>query len=403
MLHNKRVNNIKAAYTVTQINTYIKKLLDNDLILSNILIKGEISNFKNHSSGHMYFSLKDEESVIKCIMFKNLAENLKFVPENGMNVIISGYVTAYVRDGQYQIYCDSMTVDGIGDLYIAFEKLKEKLKKDGIFDESHKMKLPLLPKSVAVITSPTGAVIKDIINVSLRRFPKANIKLFPSSVQGADAYKEIVSAINTINEKKLADVIIIARGGGSMEDLWNFNREEVAYAIYNSNIPVVSAVGHETDFTIADFVADLRAPTPSAAAEIVFPKIEELEYRLAVINKRLKLGLINSVEERKKRLKDIKESYYFRRPLEIINKLKIRLDNTNKDLSRDIEKIIGEKRKKFENVITKVDTLSPLKTLARGYTVAIKKDRIVTSKDEILKGEKFTLKFYNGEMEAERL
>ena len=231
-----------------------------------------------------------------------------------------------------------MQVDGVGDLYVQYEKLKERLEKEGLFDEFNKKKLPLLPSTVAVITSPTGAVIRDIINVSLRRFPKANIKLFPASVQGEGAYRELVYQLNLINEKKLADVIIIGRGGGSIEDLWNFNSEELAYAIFESNIPVVSAVGHETDFTICDFVSDLRAPTPSAAAEVVFPEFTELEYKISSFEKRLKLALVGNLENKKRQLKRLSESYYFKRPMEIINKLKIRLDIAEKGLVRANDK-----------------------------------------------------------------
>jgi len=313
-------------YTVTQVNKYIKKILDNDFILSNIMIKGEISNFKNHSSGHLYFSLKDESSNIKCVMFKGQTLSLKFKPEDGMKVVISGYISAYERDGQYQLYCDFMELDGIGDLYAKYEKLKEKLANEGLFDEARKKKLPLLPKSVGVITSSTGAVIRDILNVSLRRFPKANIKLFPSSVQGENAYLEIIHQLELINEKNLADVIIIARGGGSIEDLWNFNSEELAYAISKSKIPVVSAVGHETDFTICDFVSDLRAPTPSAAAELVFPIYDELSYKLLNFNKRLKFSLLSNLENKKKHVKFLSDSYYLKRPKDIVNKQKMRLD-----------------------------------------------------------------------------
>ena len=349
-------------YTVTQVNKYIKKILDNDFILSNIMVKGEISNFKNHSSGHMYFSLKDENASMKCVMFRGQSLGLKFKPEDGVKVVISGYISSYEKDGQCQLYCDFMELDGVGDLYAQYEKLKEKLAKEGLFDESIKKKLPLLPKCVAVITSPTGAVIRDILNVSQRRFPKANIKLFPSAVQGEGAYRELVHQVQFINEHNLADVIIIGRGGGSIEDLWNFNSEELAYAIYNSKIPVVSAVGHETDFTICDFVSDLRAPTPSAAAEVVFPSLDELTYKINTYEKRLRLALFGNLENKRKRLMKLKESYYFKRPEELINKLKIRCDMATRDLIRVNDKIINKKKNEFVNVVNKLDTLSPLKT-----------------------------------------
>ena len=251
--------------TVTDLNKYIKEKIAGDEMLNNVLVKGEISNYKHHYTGHLYFTLKDENSLIKCIMFKSFASNLKFEPKDGMKVTIFGTVSVFERDGIYQIYCKAMQEDGLGSLYKAYEELKAKLEKEGLFDQSHKKKIPLMPKCIGVLTSNTGAVIRDIINVSTRRNPNVYIKLLPVPVQGAGAAEKIVDAIKTMNEKKLADVIILARGGGSLEDLWPFNEEIVARSIYESEIPIISAVGHETDFTIADFVADLRAPTPSAA------------------------------------------------------------------------------------------------------------------------------------------
>ena len=390
-------------YTVTQVNKYIKKILDNDFILSNIMVKGEISNFKNHSSGHMYFSLKDENASMKCVMFRGQSLGLKFKPEDGMKVVISGYISSYEKDGQCQLYCDFMELDGVGDLYAQYEKLKEKLAKEGLFDESIKKKLPLLPKCVAVITSPTGAVIRDILNVSQRRFPKANIKLFPSAVQGEGAYRELVHQVQFINEHNLADVIIIGRGGGSIEDLWNFNSEELAYAIYNSKIPVVSAVGHETDFTICDFVSDLRAPTPSAAAEVVFPSLDELTYKINTYEKRLRLALFGNLENKRKRLMKLKESYYFKRPEELINKLKIRCDMATRELIRVNDKIINKKKNEFVNVVNKLDTLSPLKTLSRGYSVVLKDDKVIKSEKDINVGEQFSVKMSDGEIIGTRI
>ena len=394
-----KINNV---YTVAQINKYIKKILDNDFIHSNVVVKGEISNFKNHSSGHLYFSLKDEAATIKCVMFKGQTLGLKFKPEDGMKVLISGYISAYERDGQYQLYCDSIQLDGVGDLYVQYEKLKEKLQKEGLFDESRKKKLPLLPSVVGVITSPTGAVIKDILNVSLRRFPKANIRLFPASVQGEGAFKELVHQVNFINENNLADVIIIGRGGGSIEDLWNFNSEELAYAIFNSKIPVVSAVGHETDFTICDFVSDLRAPTPSAAAEVVFPVLEELDYKLSNFKKRMRFALIENLKKKKKQLERVYDSYYFKRPKELVSKLNIRLDSDFKALVSAEDKNIKNKKTEFVNLINKLDTLSPLKTLARGYAVVMKNGTTIKSVNDLEINGKFELKLNDGEIKAVR-
>ena len=263
-----KMNYDAIAVSVTDLNLYIKEKIAGDEALSSVVVKGEISNFKNHYTGHLYFTLKDDKSLIKCIMFKNYAERLGFMPKDGMKVMVFGSVSVFERDGIYQIYVKAMKQDGVGDLYEAYEKLKADLEKEGLFDEAHKKKIPLKPNVIGVLTSQTGSVIRDIINVSTRRNPSTYIRLFPVPVQGTGAAEQIARGIKLMNEKNLADVLIIGRGGGSLEDLWPFNEEVVARAIYNSKIPIISAVGHETDFTIADFVADLRAPTPSAAAEL---------------------------------------------------------------------------------------------------------------------------------------
>ena len=281
--------------TVCELNNYIKDVIDNDFMLNNVYIKGEISNFKNHYSGHMYFTLKDEKSLIKCVMFKSYTSNLDFMPKDGMNVVVLGTVAVFERDGIYQIYVKGMEVDGMGALYTAYEQLKEKLEKEGLFDEKYKKKIPMLPTSIGVVTSKTGAVIRDIINVTTRRYPKVNIKLFPAAVQGKGASSTIVKAIQYFNREKNVDLIIVARGGGSLEDLWPFNEEETARAIFASEIPVISAVGHETDFTIADFVADLRAPTPSAAGELAVPSLDEVIWKIQSTRRRLALALKKTV------------------------------------------------------------------------------------------------------------
>ena len=279
------------AVSVTELNRYIKDKIATDEALSNIIVKGEISNFKNHYTGHMYFTLKDENSLIKCIMFKTYASKLNFMPKDGMKVFVLGGVSVFERDGIYQIYVKAMQEDGVGALYREYEKLKQELEKQGLFDEAHKKKIPLMPKIVGVLTSQTGSVIKDIINVSTRRNPNVYIRLLPVPVQGEDAASKIVKGIKKMNDEKLADVLILARGGGSLEDLWPFNEEIVAHAIYESEIPIISAVGHETDFTIADFVADLRAPTPSAAAELAVPDIYEVKQKINLYQNRLRLSL----------------------------------------------------------------------------------------------------------------
>ena len=268
------------AVSVTDLNKYIKNKIAEDENLSNIIVKGEISNFKHHYTGHLYFTLKDENSLIKCIMFKSYAQKLNFEPKDGMKVYIFGAVSVFERDGVYQIYAKAMEQDGLGDLYTKYQKLKEELEKKGLFDESHKQKIPMFPKVVGVLTSQTGSVIRDIINVSTRRNPNVYIRLLPVPVQGEGAAEKIAYGIDYMNKNQLADVLILARGGGSLEDLWPFNEEVVANSIYNSKIPIISAVGHETDFSISDFVADLRAPTPSAAAELAVPEIYEVKQKI---------------------------------------------------------------------------------------------------------------------------
>ena len=282
--------------TVTQLNSYIKNKMANDEYLNTVYIKGEISNYKHHYTGHLYFTLKDENSLIKCIMFKTYTSHLDFEPKDGMKVLILGTVSVFERDGVYQIYCKAMQEDGLGSLYTAYEQLKVKLEAEGLFDKANKKEIPLMPKTIGVLTSQTGSVIRDIINVSTRRNKNVNIKLLPVPVQGEGASIKIAEAIELMNAKKIADVIILARGGGSLEDLWPFNEEIVARAIYKSEIPIISAVGHETDFTIADFVADLRAPTPSAAAELAVPDVSKLQIDIEKYQNRLKLALSKKLD-----------------------------------------------------------------------------------------------------------
>ena len=285
----------KKVYSVSQLNKYIKIIMDNDTFLNDINITGEITNFKAHYSGHLYFTLKDDTSTIKCVMFKGNAMYLKFKPGDGMKVVISGQVSVFERDGVYQIYCKSMIPEGVGELYIAYEQLKKKLDKEGLFDEKYKKRLPFLPNRVGVITSRTGAVIRDIINVSTRRYPNVNLLIYPASVQGVNVAKTVISGIKTFNKLNNVDVIIIARGGGSFEDLFGFNDESLAREVFNSHIPIVSAVGHETDFTICDFVSDLRAPTPSAAAELVYPQYSDIIQKITSDKNRVMLGIGNYI------------------------------------------------------------------------------------------------------------
>ena len=389
--------------TVTDLNKYIKEKIAGDEMLNNVLVKGEISNYKHHYTGHLYFTLKDENSLIKCIMFKSFASNLKFEPKDGMKVTIFGTVSVFERDGIYQIYCKAMQEDGLGSLYKAYEELKAKLEKEGLFDQSHKKKIPLMPKCIGVLTSNTGAVIRDIINVSTRRNPNVYIKLLPVPVQGAGAAEKIVDAIKTMNEKKLADVIILARGGGSLEDLWPFNEEIVARAIYDSELPVISAVGHETDFTIADFVADLRAPTPSAAAELAVPNISDLILKLEGYNNRYKLALKKKVEFMKLRYEKCMNSRVFKEPLQKINEKYILIDMKVKSIQNSMTAIYNKKKTEMVKHVAKLDGLSPLKTLTRGYSIVQIDGKVISSVSQLKKDDEIDIRLTDGTSRAKIL
>ena len=367
------------------------------------MVKGEISNFKNHYTGHLYFTLKDENSLIKCIMFKGYAERLNFIPKDGMKVMVFGSVSVFERDGVYQIYAKSILEDGVGDLHEKFEQLKNKLEAEGLFDVKHKKAIPMYPRIVGVLTSQTGAVIKDIINVSTRRNPNVYIKLFPVPVQGPGAAEQIAEKIKIMNEKKLADVLIIGRGGGSLEDLWPFNEEIVARAIYESELPIISAVGHETDFTIADFVADLRAPTPSAAAELAVPDVYELKQKILNYQNRYRQALKKKIEVMKLRFESVMKSRVFTDPLRKIIDNSTILDNYMIRLENSVEKIQKERRNNYAELITKLDTLSPLKTLSRGYNLAEKDGKIVKSVYQLEKDEVVKLKFIDGNRDVKVL
>lgn len=382
--------------TVQELNKYIKNKIDNDEYLNNVYVKGEISNFKLHYSGHMYFTLKDESSLIKCVMFKSYTPHLQFMPKDGMKVVILGTVSVFERDGQYQVYCKAMKQEGIGDLYEEYQKLKAKLEKEGLFDDSHKKKIPMFPKTIGVLTSSTGAVIRDIINVSTRRNPNVHIRLLPVPVQGQGAAEKIAEGIRKMNEEKLADVLIIGRGGGSLEDLWPFNEEIVARAIYDSDLPIISAVGHETDFTIADFVADLRAPTPSAAAELAVPNIEDVEYTIKTYQNRYRVALKRRVELMKLRYEKCMTRRVFKEPLQKINEIAITLDILVKSIQNSIQNKLHKSKTSAVEIITKLDALSPLKTLARGYNIAEKNGKIITKKQDVNLGDEITLRFIDG-------
>ena len=387
--------------TVTQLNKYMKEKVDSDEFLNNVLVKGEISNFKLHYTGHMYFTLKDETSLIKCIMFKGQTSTLKFTPKDGMKVLVFGTVSVFERDGVYQIYAKAMQEEGMGELYTAYKELKAKLEKEGLFDESHKQKLPVMPKVIGVLTSKTGSVIRDIINVSTRRNPNVYIRLFPVPVQGEGAGEKIADAIKIMNEKKLADVLILARGGGSLEDLWPFNEEVVARAIYDSKIPVISAVGHETDFSISDFVADLRAPTPSAAAELAVADVFEIQQKILNYQNRLKISLKRKTELMRLRYEKCMKSRAFTMPKQRINDEYVRIDKNVKTMVNAINIKINTAKVKAGKIISTLDTLSPLKTLSRGYTLTEKDGKIIKHASELKTGDKIEIMFSDDKKEAQ--
>ena len=390
--------------SVTELNRYIKDKVATDEFLNNVFIKGEISNFKHHYTGHMYFTLKDENSLIKCIMFKSSTATLKFVPKDGTKVIAYGSIAVYEKDGIYQLYCKSMKEDGIGDLYAKYEELKRKLFLEGLFDDKHKKKIPFMPKVVGVLTSNTGAVIRDIINVSTRRNPNVYIRLYPVAVQGEGAGDKIATGIKLMNEEKLADVLIIARGGGSIEDLWPFNEEVVARAIYESEIPIISAVGHETDFTIADFVADLRAPTPSAAAELAVTDIEELEKTINIYQNRLKNALNKKTEVMRLRFEKCMSSRFYKDPYQVLNDYYVFIDKKLKAMENATVQKLKDSKIIATKVITKLDALSPLKTLTRGYSIVVdENENVISSINNLKNGDIVKLKFKDGEKRAKVL
>ncbi len=353
--------------TVTEVNSYIKRLVSGDILLSALYVKGEISNFTHHSSGHLYFTLKDNGGIIKCVMFASRSRTLAFKPKDGEKVTACGQISVYEKGGQYQLNVESMELDGLGHLFLAFEQLKERLSLEGLFDASKKKKIPLLPERIGVITSPTGAVIRDIINVLYRRYPNARLKLLPTAVQGEGAAIQIANAIKKLNEWKCVDVIIIARGGGSLEELWPFNEECVARSIYESEVPVISAVGHETDFSISDFVSDMRAPTPSAAAEMVMPEKSALLYTIHQYEDRLRRALINRLEICRVKLDRLINSYAFVQPYDRLRQEQQRLDLLERDLQKGMRQTLEGKHKELRLLTEKLDALSPLKVLNRGY------------------------------------
>ena len=411
--------------TVTQLTRYIKYKIDNDIHLQEVFLKGEISNFKAHSRGHFYFTLKDENSRINAIMFASSTKGLKFTPEDGMKVMVTGKISVFESTGAYQIYVNEMIEDGVGNLYIAFEQLKKKLEAEGLFDPNIKKTIPKIPSVIGVVTAPTGAAIKDIISTIKRRWPLCEVLLFPSLVQGEDAAEDIVKQIKRAEEYNI-DTLIVGRGGGSIEDLWPFNEEIVARAIYDCPIPVISAVGHEIDFTISDFVADLRAPTPTGAAEMAVPQISDVDNYLNQLKIRLNKTITNKVSKNRQLLESIRSKYIFSNPLSIyqtkemlfdslLDRLTFGLKNIvslkEKELLKikssyilqDPYKLLDKKSNKLLNIISKLEPLSPLKTIERGFSIVKKDNKVITSIKDLKKKDNLELELKDGSINVEVL
>ncbi len=387
--------------TVTEINEYIKWLIDGEMQLQDLYVVGELSNFKKHTTGHCYFSLKDEKCEIRAVMFASYARKLNFKPENGMKIVVHARVSVYPQGGSYQLYVDSMQPDGLGSLYLAYEQLKEKLNKEGLFDESHKKPIPKYPNKIGIITSPTGAAIRDIINVSKRRYPCVKLVLYPTLVQGSEAPNELTRAIEYFNIENSVDVIIIGRGGGSIEDLWAFNDENLARAIYNSKIPVISGVGHEIDFTICDFVSDVRAATPSAAAEIATTDINEIINSLGTFEYRAKNALISTIGYYKDKLENIKNKRIFTKPETMLDVPKMRFSAIVENLKAIMTEINLSTRESFANINAKLIALNPMAVLARGYGVIFNENNeIIKSTKSINVGNNIKVKLYDGSFKA---
>ncbi len=387
--------------TVSQLNEYIKMLFDSQPIFNGIYVKGEISNFVNHRTGHWYFTLKDEGSLVRAVMFRTSAIKNPFLPENGMKVIVKGRVSSFVRDGQYQIYVDEMQPDGIGGLYLAYEQLKQKLETEGLFDTSRKKALPRIPRRVGVITSPTGAAVRDIINITGRRFPLAEILLYPSLVQGSSAPEQLIGGIKHFNDTRAVDVIIIGRGGGSIEDLWAFNNEALARAVADSDIPVISAVGHESDFTICDFAADRRAATPSAAAELAVPEISEIRDSVAGSAAYLSVLMKKKLTLCKENLKRLSGAKVITDPESLFNERKMMLIHLSELLDRAEDAKLKEKKHEFARVSEKLLALNPIAVLSRGYgAVEDQNGRIIIGASHLKEDMAVKIRFADGEADA---
>lgn len=389
-------------YGVTELNNRIKTLIDSDHELASVFVRGELSNYKVYPSGHHYFTMKDQEGTLRAVMFKYDAMKLKFRPENGMKVIALGRVTVFPRDGAYQLYCNEISPDGIGDLHVAFEQLRDKLMNEGLFDKAHKKPLPKYPERIAVITSSAGAAVRDIIRVLRKRFPSAKVIVLPVRVQGVEAPPEIVGALKYANKYRVADLIITGRGGGSLEDLWAFNDERVARAIYESKIPVISAVGHEPDVTISDYVADLRAATPSNAAELAVPDSIEIRDALLGMEIRMNQALKRIIDTRRERLVTISEKRVLKNPLFYIEDKRVLLDHVQKQFVSAARRNVSLKKERFVHLAASLDAMSPLKVLSRGYSFVQKTDgSVVKAATEVTMGESLKLRLSRGSLSCE--
>lgn len=387
--------------TVSGLNMYVKSLLDGDENLKTVFLQGEISNLTDHyRSGHIYLTLKDERSAIKAVMFAGNAGRLKFRPKDGMKVLVRGRVSLYDVTGTYQLYIDDMQPDGIGALNLAFEQLKKKLLAEGLFDKAHKKPIPHFPQKIGVITSPTGAAVQDILRILGRRYPAAEIIMCPVSVQGENAPKELTEAVLRFDKAKCADVIIIGRGGGSIEDLWAFNDEGLARAIYKCSIPVVSAVGHETDFTICDFVSDVRASTPSAGAELVSPEISEVMSSFMYYIRKIRESMNNRLRNENERLLRIRNSRVLRSPMEIINLRRMKLDILCGRMRSSFSSQVANKKHSLVRAASKLDALSPLKVFSRGYAVASKDNTVIRSVNDAETGDRIDILLHDGSLEC---
>ncbi len=391
----------QAIFSVSEANNFIKALLDAVPQLQTIFVRGEISNYKLYPSGHHYFTLKDEGSALRCVMFRGMASSLRFRPENGMKVIAFGRIGVFPRDGAYQLYCSELSAEGVGDLHVAFEQLKEKLYKEGLFDPAHKKPLPKYPRRIAIITSSAGAAVHDMLRILNARWPMSEVALLPVRVQGAEAPPEIVGALRYANRWKVADLIITGRGGGSIEDLWAFNDERVARAIYDSDIPVISAVGHEPDVTIADFVADVRAATPSNAAELAVPDQEELRRRLGVLQTRMTQSERKRVKALRERYEKLARSRVLRDPMAFIDDKRLLLDYTQKNLAALAQSQMAQRTQRYAALAAKLDALSPLKVLGRGYAVARNAEgTILRTAADVQTGERIEILLGQGSLDC---